>query len=305
MTEPRPGVAVPALLPPAMRARLARAAQWHTPCGAGHMVWHAWGERRPDLPPLVLLHGGSGSWTHWVHTILPLVDAGRWVLAADLPGFGDSALPPAGGDADAMTAPLADGLRQLLGGTPCELVGFSFGALVAGLLLAERPTLARRLVLVGAPGMGVAPGRQFELRAWRHLDSAEARRQAHRHNLAALMLHDAARIDALTLDIHIANVRRDRLPRRRLSHTDLLARRLGAVPCPVHAIYGAHDAVYGPYLPRLPAAFAAATPRFADLQWVAGAGHWVQYEAPAAFHAALLAALGAPAPPVSSAPQKA
>ncbi|RRD56872.1 alpha/beta hydrolase [Comamonadaceae bacterium OH2545_COT-014] len=293
MSEPPAGIAVPALLPLAVRLRLAQAVRLTTPCGTGYLVWHAWGERRPETAPLVLLHGGSGSWTHWVHNILPLVDAGRWVLAADLPGFGESALPPAGSHAGAMTAPLADGLRQLLGGLPCDLVGFSFGALTAGLLLAGQPDLARRLVLVGAPGMGVAPGRQVRLQAWRHLPSAAAQRQAHRHNLAALMLHDPARLDALALQIHIANVQRDRLPRRRLSHADLLARHLGAVSCPVHAIYGTHDAVYGPHIHRLPAAFAAAAPCFAGLQWIEGAGHWVQYEAPAAFHAALMAALSA------------
>ena len=40
---------------------------------------------------MLLLHGGSGSWTHWLRNIQPLVDAGRQVLVPDLPGFGDSA----------------------------------------------------------------------------------------------------------------------------------------------------------------------------------------------------------------------
>ena len=149
----------------------ALATRRETPCGAGTMVWHVWGESRPGLPPVVLFHGGSGSWTHWLRNIQPLVAAGRQVIAADLPGFGDSAPPPSGGDADALVRPLADGLNVLLGGEPCDLVGFSFGGLTAGLLLAEHPALARRLVLVGAPAMGVTPDRQFELKAWRHLPS--------------------------------------------------------------------------------------------------------------------------------------
>ena len=32
----------------------------HTPCGDGNLVWRRWGKGRP----LVLVHGGSGSWTH-------------------------------------------------------------------------------------------------------------------------------------------------------------------------------------------------------------------------------------------------
>ena len=60
-----------------------------------------------------------------------------------------------------------------MGDEPVDLVGFSFGGMTAGLLLAAHPQLARRLVLVGAPAMGVVPGRQFELKAWRHLKTPQ------------------------------------------------------------------------------------------------------------------------------------
>ena len=271
----------------------ALATRRETPCGAGTMVWHVWGESRPGLPPVVLFHGGSGSWTHWLRNIQPLVAAGRQVIAADLPGFGDSAPPPSGGDADALVRPLADGLNVLLGGEPCDLVGFSFGGLTAGLLLAEHPALARRLVLVGAPAMGVTPDRQFELKAWRHLPSAAEQEAVHRFNLAALMLNDASLIDGLALELHIANVQRDRLPRRRLAHTDILARSLPRVRCPVFAIYGAHDALYKAWIHQLEDAFEAAAPDFRGLVLIPEAGHWVPFERPEAFDDALLTVLTA------------
>jgi pimeloyl-ACP methyl ester carboxylesterase len=269
----------------------AQATQRETPCGAGATVWHVWGEARPGEPPVVLFHGGSGSWTHWVRNIEPLVAAGRQVIAADLPGFGDSATPPSGGDADALVAPLADGLNRLLGGEPCDLVGFSFGGLTAGLLLAAHPALARRLVLVGAPAMGVTPERQFELKAWRHLPTAAEQAAVHRFNLAALMLKDASLIDGLALDLHIANLQRDRMPRRRLAHTDILARSLPRLRCPVHAIYGAHDALYKAWIHQLEEAFEAAAPDFRGLVLIPEAGHWVPFERPEAFDEALLSAL--------------
>ena len=285
---------VPVLLSLEERARLAQGQRLATPCGEGELIWHAWGERRPGAVPLVLFHGGSGSWTHWVKNILPLVDAGHWVLAADLPGFGLSATPVGGADADAMVEPLAAGLRQLLPGELVDLVGFSFGGMTAGMLVAAHAGLARRLVVVGAPAMGVTPGQQFELKAWRHLKNPQEQTEIHRHNLAALMLHDPDLIDGLALELHIANMRRDRLSRRRLSRTDILARSLPDVACPVHAIYGAHDVLYRGYLPELQAALAASAPDFRGLTLIEGAGHWVQFEAAEAFNGALLQILSSP-----------
>jgi pimeloyl-ACP methyl ester carboxylesterase len=268
----------------------ALATRRETPCGAGVMAWRTWGVDDGRQPPVVLFHGGSGSWTHWLRNIGPLVAAGRQVIAPDLPGFGESALPPVGGDADALIAPLTDGLQALLGGATCDLVGFSFGGMTAGMLLAEHPALARRLVLVGAPAMGVTPDRQFELKAWRHLPAAE-QENVHRFNLGALMLRDTALIDGLALELHVANLKRDRMPRRRLAHTDILARSLARVSCPVHAVYGAHDALYKSWISQLEAAYKAAAPDFRGLTLIPETGHWVQFERPDAFDEALLAAL--------------
>jgi len=280
-------------------ARLQAQARRHvTPCGAGEMVWHCWGSDGPGQPapaPLVLLHGGSGSWTHWVRNIEALAGAGRSVWIPDLPGFGDSALPGGGFDADAIVPPLASGMLALFGTQAVDLVGFSFGGMTAGLLLAEHPALARQLVLVGAPAMGVVPRRQFELKAWRHLPAQE-QADVHRYNLAALMLADPGLIDGLALELHVANVMRDRMPRRRLAHTDLLARSLPRVTCPVHAIYGARDALYKEWITALEGAYVAAAPDFRGLALIEGAGHWVQFERPDAFLTALRAALQAGAP---------
>ncbi len=293
MATPEPAVPV-RTLPPVAARLAAQARRVAVPGGAGDMVWHVWGEQGAREPvPLVLLHGGSGSWTHWVKNIEPLVAAGRSVWAADLPGFGDSAAPAQGTDADALVAPLAQALQSLFGTRTVDLVGFSLGGLVAGLLLAVHPLRARQLVLVGAPAMGVVPQRQFELRAWRHLPAQE-QADVHRFNLAALMLADAGEIDAddgLALALHVANVQRDRLPRRRLAHTDALARALPRVACPVHAIYGESDALYKRWIGALEEAYARCTPDLRGVALIEGAGHWVQFERPQAFMRALLAAL--------------
>lgn len=289
-----PGTALPGLLSPAVRARLAQGRVWRLGAPGAQLACYVWqaDAGRAEQRPVLLLHGGSGSWTHWLLNIVPLLDSGRCVLALDLPGFGDSDRP-AGGDSrpQALAAGLAACWPRLVAhftrGQQPDLVGFSLGGLTAGMLLAQHPVSVQRLVLVGAPGMG-QPARPLGLKGWRHLPPGAQQQAVHRHNLAALMLHDARRIDGLALQIHTANVLRDRLPRRRQARPDALLACLGRLSCPVHAIYGAHDVLYGERLPELAAVFAAAAPGFAGLQLIPQAGHWVQFEAAHAFNAALL-----------------
>jgi 2-hydroxy-6-oxonona-2,4-dienedioate hydrolase len=279
-------------LPAEVQHLLARATRMTTACGDGSMVWQVWQPESPDpaMPPVVLLHGGSGSWTHWMRNIDALVASGRQVYAADLPGFGDSAAPARGTDADALTEPVEHGLQQLLGDAACDLVAFSFGGMVAGFIAAQFPARAHRLVLVGAPGLGVASRNTITLTAWRHLSDPAEREAVHRKNLAALMLYKPESITPLALRLHTENTLRDRMKGRRLAYSEALAQALVNVQCRVHAIYGFEDSLYRQRQGALLQALQAA-PQFEGLQWIAGAGHWVQFEAPSAFDAVLLAIL--------------
>ncbi|MES2978510.1 MAG: alpha/beta fold hydrolase [Pseudomonadota bacterium] len=280
--------------PAEVRVLRASARRVLTPCGDGSIVWHAWGERSgSNLPPLVLLHGGSGSWTHWLRNITALAAAGRSVWVPDLPGFGDSAMPPDGDDADAMPAPLEEGLQRLLGEQACDLVGFSFGAMTAGLFAAAYPGRVRRLVLVGAPGFGIEPLQPYRLKGWRHLPRQAARDAVHRHNLAELMLHDPAKITPLACWLQADNAVRDRLPGRRLSRTPVLARCLQQLEQPAQLVYGSEDVFYKGQPERYVEALAAMD-RGHSVVAVEGAGHWVQFERPAHFNALLLASLDGP-----------
>ena len=281
-------------VPPEVSVVVQSARRVCTPCGEGDLVWHVWGEQDADpaLPPLLLLHGGSGSWTHWLHNVLPLAATGRRVLVPDLPGFGDSALPPSGTDADAMPVPLEQGLAQLLGDTACDLVGFSFGGLSAGLLAIQFPARVASLVLLGAPGMGLQALVPFKLKGWRHLPGEAQRLAVHRDNLQMLMLHAPEAITPLACQMQFANAARDRMPKRKLSRTDILARDLPGLRCPLHALYGEHDPFYKGQAPAYAAVMQQA-PGFRGMHAIAGAGHWAQFEQPDAFNQALLGVLSA------------
>ena len=262
----------------AAQARIER-----TPCGDGSVVWRVWGSG----PALVLLHGGHGSWTHWIANIEALSRTHTlWV--PDMPGYGDSAMPEGAADPASIAAPLVEGLDALLGAASCDLVGFSFGGVVAGFVQARFERVGM-LVLVGAGGLGLrfAP---VELRAWRSLDDAHERDAAHRHNLRALMLADAASVDALALRVQRDNTARARIESRRASRTDALARILEQTRPALAGIWGEDDALVRGKLADVQASLRAVYPE-AHLHRIERAGHWVQYEQPRAFEQALLAAL--------------
>jgi pimeloyl-ACP methyl ester carboxylesterase len=110
----------------------------------------------------------------------------------------------------------------------------------------------------------------------------------------ALMLQHPESLDKLALDVHRANVQRDRMPRRRLSSTPIVAEALPRVRARVSAIYGEHDALYTGRLPELREALTRLSPNWGQWHTVPGAGHWVVYEAADAFNAALLQVLSLP-----------
>ena len=95
--------------------------------------------------PLILIHGWRGTSNHWQETLTSLADI-REVHAFDLPGHGET--PP-------RAAPLTpEGLAALTleyadraGLTHFDLVGHSFGAVVAVTVATRQPRRVRRLVL--------------------------------------------------------------------------------------------------------------------------------------------------------------
>lgn len=272
-----------------VRLNLHQARRIETHFDFGTVVAHRWSnDQSPHLPPVVLFHGGSGSWTHWVKNIAALVDAGHTVWALDLPGFGASDAPPQVVDADGMLPWIAAWLEQNFPLQAVRLVGFSFGGMTAVMLAACYPHLVAQLCVVGAPGMGLKARPRVQLKGWRHLQDPELQLQHHIYNLQALMVRNADLIDKDMVSLHVANVRRDRLPRRRISSTDVVLRHLPQVQCPVMAIYGEFDALYPAMLDEVEALMASHSSNWHGLHRVPKAGHWVQYEQAPAFHAVLL-----------------
>jgi 2-hydroxy-6-oxonona-2,4-dienedioate hydrolase len=213
----------------------------------------------------------------------------RAVYALDLPGFGDSDLPPGARDVDGLYQPVAAGISSLLGPGPHEVMGFSFGGMTAGFIAAEYPELFSNMVLVGIPGLGLF-GPRLALRGLRDDMSVAEQREILRHNLRIFMLRYDASVTDDTIDMQAHNIARDRLRRRRIAGGDPLIELMPRWRCPVHTIWGEFDALYGDNLQQIPTVMSAC--QHAGFHVVPDAGHWVQYERPEAFNEVALGCLG-------------
>ena len=256
----------------------AEAQRIETPCGAGTMVWRVWGSG----PPLILLHGGYGSWTHWIRNVLVL--ARRFtVIAPDLPGLGESSTPPEPHTAEGLAAIIVEGLDIVLSKDAApHIAGFSFGGVLGGHVAAQLGDRLRALTLVGSNGLGLVRQPTALQRVPAGV-SAEEALAVHRHNLGALMIADPAKIDELAVYIQSQNAPRGRVRSRRFSRADTLARALPLVKARLDGIWGARDATAYPHLDERARVLRSFQPG-ARFEVIAGAGHWVQYEAAERFN---------------------
>jgi pimeloyl-ACP methyl ester carboxylesterase len=252
----------------------ARATRTVTPVASGVMAWRAWGAG----PPLVLLHGASGSWTHWIRNVLPLAERFR-VLAPDMPGYGESDAPPEPHTAESLAEQVAAGIDRMLPPPAAfDLAGFSFGAIIGGLVAARLGARVRTLVLLGPGGLGLEPAAPRALLRLEPWMAPEAIRHVHRENLRTLMLARPESADELAVTLQIDNVRRARFKSGTIPVSDVLFRALPAVSAHLAGIWGGRDAFTSHHLDESHRVLAAADPRF-EMRVIDGTGHWVNYEA--------------------------
>ena len=246
------------------------------------IVWRRFGTG----PHVLLVHGGHGSWLHWARNIDALA-ARHTVWVPDLPGFGASG-DPADGEMSTLVATVAAGFAQLPVEGPVDLVGFSFGGLTASYLASVLPNV-RSLALLGPGGHGGVRRQTINLVDWRRAGDAAALGEAMRHNVAAFMIADPDKIDALALLAYTESCRHTRFRSKQISRAGGLAAALDRFQSrasgPILIAYGEHDVTADP---------AAVLATLVDGQphrqgaVIDGAGHWVQYEAHDAINALLL-----------------
>ena len=219
-----------------------------------------------DGPPVVLVHGLSGSSRWWRYNIGPLAQHFR-TYVIDLTGFGASrgyrfTLRDA-------AAHLVKWMNQL-DIERASVVGHSMGGHIAADLAADHPRKIERLVLVDA---AVLP---FDLSHVQHIRSLAREVRHVRPNFLPILVTDALRAGPRTL-WRAAD---------ELLHANLTPK-LERVVAPTLMIWGEHDALVPVTFGQL---LRSAIPG-AELVIIAGAGHNAMWDCPTAFNREVIAFL--------------
>ena len=104
-------------------------------------------------PPLLFIHGLSGSWQNWLEQLLPFSQDHR-VVAVDLPGFGHSEMPREKISISGYGV-FVDRFMDHLGMDAATLVGNSMGGFIGAECAITFPHRVERLVLVSAAGISI------------------------------------------------------------------------------------------------------------------------------------------------------
>ena len=285
---------------PLARAEAARiealGRRFEAQAGGCTVVWRCWGAG----PGVVLLHGGSGGWNHWIRNVQAIAAKGFTVLAPDMPGYGDSGDAPQPHGTASLASVMMHGLRHSAErpealqrqDAPLIIVGFSFGGAVAAQWARQEGRRLAGLVLVGAMGLGGGRDPGVRMRPWKDVEDAKQFLAIQRHNLGALMFHDQQRIDALALGLHLRNTAMTRFVSKWISRSEEALAVLPELDAPLHGIWGEHDVTAPGGASQREMTLQAASPG-AGFDIIADAGHWVQYEQADRFNQAMLAALDA------------
>ncbi|BAB73755.1 alpha/beta fold hydrolase [Anabaena sp. FACHB-709] len=117
----------------------------------GHKIYYVRaGEKQPQRPPLLLVHGFGASTDHWRKNITGLCDDFE-VFAIDLLGFGRSAKPKLQYGGDLWRDQLHDFISEVIG-QKAVLAGNSLGGYACLCVAAQLPESAAGVVLLNSAG---------------------------------------------------------------------------------------------------------------------------------------------------------
>lgn len=238
-----------------------------------------WGDIGPIL---VMLHGGYGSWMHWLNNINELSKKFR-IVVPDLPGFGESELLPYLPTLDQYAQILVDALDELLPDEQYNIVGFSFGSAIGSHMMKFAQERVLRLTLVGYNRTGNMPFKRPKMKSWRDVNSKEELFEAQRFNLSVMMLHKDEKIDDLAIIVQTLNTRGGKVRSLDIVATHDLPSRLLNVKNPIDIIWGEFDITLINGINNAKERMKELIPEI-KCHVIDNTGHWVQFEEPDEFN---------------------
>jgi len=239
---------------------------------------------------LLLIHGGHGSWTHWIANIGVLARTRR-VIALDLPGFGASFNPQPAYSIE-QYANVISAVLDALSIERAAIAGFSFGCIVASAAARDEPGRIRHLALVNAPGIGpTSPIATSLTKALSELSVRKGLRLGATESLRQIQLFNRGLIDDEVVNMMLANLRQTRFVSRVVSQSIRTDRILRGVRQPTLVFIGREDVHHQFGLAGELKAIVQHAPH-AQICVIEQAAHWLQYDRAAAFNDRLAAFIG-------------
>ena len=252
-----------------------------------NICWRVWGTGKP----IIFLHGGYGSWKHWIKQI-HFFSKNYTLFIPDMPGFGDSDDLKKPHTPEKIAKNLMDGFLKInpITNQKINIIGFSFGGLITGHLSYQFSKLnifPEKIVLVGPGGLGAKRGPMEDMVRRNSKMTNNQILQAHKKNLAILMFSNPLNIDDLSLYIQLQNTKHHRTKSRPISATDTLTKILSNQKVPLYVIWGEKDSTVGPYLEDRMVILRKVNPNV-RFHVELNVGHWIMYETPERFNEVLI-----------------
>ncbi len=238
-----------------------------------------WGDNGPIL---VLLHGGYGSWLHWLKNIEELSSDFQLIIP-DMPGFGDSEALPELPNVDKYAQTIYSALKELISEQKFNIVGFSFGSVIGSHMMKFAGDQVNRLTLVGYNRTGNMPFKRPQMKNWRGASTKEELFEAQRYNLSVMMIHKSEKIDEQAIIIQTLNTRGGKVRSLDIVASHNLPNRLLDITQPIDIIWGEFDVTL---INGYDDAYQIMTSLIPSItcHLIKNSGHWIQFEEAKAFN---------------------
>jgi len=238
-----------------------------------------WGDNGPIL---VLLHGGYGSWLHWLKNIEELSSDFQLIIP-DMPGFGDSEALPELPNVDKYAQTIYSALKELISEKKFNIVGFSFGSVIGSHMMKFAGDQVNRLTLVGYNRTGNMPFKRPQMKNWRGASTKEELFEAQRYNLSVMMIHKSEKIDEQAIIIQTLNTRGGKVRSLDIVASHNLPNRLLDITQPIDIIWGEFDVTL---INGYDDAYQIMTSLIPSItcHLIKNSGHWIQFEEAKAFN---------------------